>query len=122
MKPDHTDKNTGGKQMPSFCPFSLCVLVAVQLLAAFVGFAQQKPPPATTGSSIVNGATQKPSTDPIQIGSRRELFVDRTLIERLDGAFLKLHEPVSGGTAIRIDKPSEGPANFGMSEIGRAHV
>ena len=30
---------------------------------------------------------------PIDIGSRRELFVDRLLVERLDGATLKLHEP-----------------------------
>jgi hypothetical protein len=54
---------------------------------------------------------------PLAIGSRRELFVDRLLIDRLDGAALKLHEPVSGGTAITIDKPWEGPANFGMSVI-----
>ena len=53
----------------------------------------------------------------IKLGSRRELFVDRLLVERLDGATLKLHEPVSGGTVIRIDKPWEGPANFGMSVI-----
>ncbi len=30
----------------------------------------------------------------IEIGSRRELFVDRFLIEKLDGAELKLHHPV----------------------------
>ena len=30
---------------------------------------------------------------PVQIGSRRELFVDDLLIDRLDGARLKLHEP-----------------------------
>ena len=30
---------------------------------------------------------------PLEIGSRRELFVDRFLIERLEGARLKLHEP-----------------------------
>jgi len=54
---------------------------------------------------------------PLAIGSRRELFVDRTVIDQLDGAALKLHEPVPGGTAIKIDKPWEGPANFGMSVI-----
>ena len=51
------------------------------------------------------------------IGSRRELFVDGLLIDHLNGATLKLHEPVSAGTAITIDKPWEGPANFGMSVI-----
>ncbi len=30
---------------------------------------------------------------PVDIGSRRELFVDRFLIERLENAALKLHEP-----------------------------
>lgn len=53
----------------------------------------------------------------IDIGSRRELFADRLLIDRLDNAGLRLHEPVSGGVALRIDKPWEGPANFGMSVI-----
>lgn len=47
----------------------------------------------------------------IDIGDRRELFVDRALIGRLDGAGLKLHEPVPAGEAIRIDRPWEGPAN-----------
>lgn len=45
---------------------------------------------------------------PIALGSSRELFVDRLLIERLDNAALKLHEPVSAGVAVRLDKPWEG--------------
>jgi hypothetical protein len=45
------------------------------------------------------------------------LFVDRLLIDRLANTHLRLHEPVSGGVAIRIDRPWEGPANFGMSVI-----
>lgn len=32
--------------------------------------------------------------EPLNIGSRRELFVDRLLIDRLDGVTLKLHHPV----------------------------
>jgi hypothetical protein len=51
------------------------------------------------------------------LGSRRELFVDHMLIDRLDNTHLKLHEPVSDGVVLRIDKPWEGPANFGMSVI-----
>ena len=62
-------------------------------------------------------ATAEQHGPPIELGSRRELFVDHVLIDRLDGATLKLHEPVSGGTAIRIDRPWEGPGNFGMSVI-----
>jgi hypothetical protein len=49
--------------------------------------------------------------NPLNIGTRRELFVDHLLIDRLDNTQLKLHEPVSGGVAIRIDKLWEGPAN-----------
>ncbi|MBU0718278.1 MAG: hypothetical protein KJ749_08525, partial [Planctomycetes bacterium] len=51
------------------------------------------------------------------IGNSRQLFVDRSLIDRMDRVALRLHEPISGGVAIRIDKPWEGPANFGMSVI-----
>lgn len=48
---------------------------------------------------------------------RRELFVDRALIERLENATLKLHEPVRSGTVLKIDQPWEGPANFGSVVI-----
>ena len=44
----------------------------------------------------------------IQLDSRLELFVDDFLIERLDGAALKLHEPNLAGVALRFDKPWEG--------------
>ncbi len=45
----------------------------------------------------------------IAIGSRRELFVDDLLIERMAGAALRLHQPVEAGVAIRFDLPWEGP-------------
>jgi hypothetical protein len=48
---------------------------------------------------------------PVDIGARRELFVDRLLIEKLEGTSLRLHEPVSGGLVVKIDRPWEGPAN-----------
>ncbi len=35
-----------------------------------------------------------PAAEPIDVGSRLELFVDRHLIDRLDGGALKLHAPV----------------------------
>ena len=54
---------------------------------------------------------------PIALGSSRELFVDRLLIERLDNAALKLHEPVSAGVAVRLDKPWEGRGSIGISVI-----
>ena len=53
----------------------------------------------------------------VNIASRRELFVDRLLIDRMENTFLKLHEPVSGGIAIGLDRAWEGPANFGACVI-----
>ena len=50
-----------------------------------------------------------PMTDsPIHIADRRELFVDHHLIDQLDGAELKLHEPRPAGPALRFDQPWEG--------------
>ena len=50
------------------------------------------------------------------IGSRRELFVDRLLVDRLEGARLKLQEPRSGGVAVQYDTAVEGypdhPSSF----------
>ena len=37
--------------------------------------------------------SQEPQTSPIKIGSKRELFLDRFLIDQLKGTVLKLHEP-----------------------------
>jgi len=44
----------------------------------------------------------------ISIGSRRELFVDRFLIDRLDGASLRLATPRREADAITLDRPWEG--------------
>lgn len=46
---------------------------------------------------------------PIDLGSRRELFVDRRLIGTLTEARLHLHEPRDEGVAIWLDRPWEGP-------------
>ncbi|MFA6564669.1 MAG: hypothetical protein WCV00_22375 [Verrucomicrobiia bacterium] len=45
---------------------------------------------------------------PLDIGSRRELFVDRYLIERFDNVRLKLHEPRDEGEVLRFNQPWEG--------------
>ena len=42
------------------------------------------------------------------LGTRRELFVDHFLIERLHGVQLKLHEPRREGVALKFDRPWEG--------------
>ena len=52
------------------------------------------------------------AADPVDIGSRRELFVDATLIEDLsDKAILKLHQPVAREVSFQFDKPWEGSAS-----------
>ena len=63
----------------------------------------------------------KPKTEPdaIQIGSRRELFVDELLIESLEGsAKLQLQRPKPGEVVLTTDKPWEGntSAYFTMFE------
>ncbi len=49
------------------------------------------------------------AADPIDIGNRRELFVDRFLINQLNGVRLQLHTPRDEGIAFAFDKPWEGP-------------
>lgn len=45
---------------------------------------------------------------PIDLGSRRELFVDKHLIDKLDGVSLRLEQPRDEGVAVKFDKPWEG--------------
>jgi hypothetical protein len=48
------------------------------------------------------------ASEPIDIGARRELFVDHFLIERLDGVRLELHRPVRRDVVFRSDAAWEG--------------
>ncbi len=48
------------------------------------------------------------SAETIQLGARRELFVDRFLIGTMTNAELRLHEPRRDGPAILFDKPWDG--------------
>lgn len=65
-----------------------------------------------TAVCLLAGATTllpESNAEPVtEIGSRRELFVDATLIERLDGVERKLHHPVARNIAITHDAPWEG--------------
>jgi hypothetical protein len=60
-------------------------------------------------ASFIHAQAGPPDSAAIDLGARRELFVDRKLIERLDGVRLTLHEPRDEGVAIRMDQPWEGP-------------
>ncbi len=62
-----------------------------------------------------SAATRTMAAEPVsavEIGSRRELFVDRFLIERLDGARLQLHRPIPREVALVHDQPWEGNTCF----------
>ena len=48
----------------------------------------------------------------IDVGERRELFVDGHLIERLDNVRLTAHEPHYEGKVVKFDKPWEGDFSF----------
>lgn len=63
---------------------SLCVLVGLSLSTAAI------------------------AADPIAIGSRRELFVDHYVIDKLDGLSLQLQRPQAGGVALKFDQKWEG--------------
>ncbi|MBI4626618.1 MAG: hypothetical protein HY736_25790 [Verrucomicrobia bacterium] len=45
---------------------------------------------------------------PLDLASRRELFLDRHLVERMEGTELRLHVPLDRGTAFLFDRPHEG--------------
>ncbi|MBM3998646.1 MAG: hypothetical protein FJ297_03715 [Planctomycetes bacterium] len=63
------------------------------------------PDPAGVPTRVVRGQ------DPVDIGTRRELFVDRFLIESMRGVALRLQPPQSGGVAFAFDQPWEGPVS-----------
>ncbi len=45
---------------------------------------------------------------PLELGSRRELFVDSFLIDRREGTSLRLQRPVDTGPVLKFDHPWEG--------------
>lgn len=50
----------------------------------------------------------KRATHMIEIGTTRQLFVDRYIVDRMTGAGLFLHEPREEGVVLRYDRPWEG--------------
>jgi hypothetical protein len=57
--------------------------------------------------TLLAGAPSR-GVEALQLGSRRELFVDHFLIEKMEGTQLKLHEPHREGVALKFDQPWEG--------------
>ena len=55
--------------------------------------------------------------EPVEIGSRLELFVDDFLVERADRVRLELHSPEPAGTVLRFDRPWEGNTSVYVSIV-----
>lgn len=52
------------------------------------------------------------ATEPLELGGRREIFSDRFLIERLEGAALRLATPRREEAVVRFDAPWELGVNY----------
>ena len=57
---------------------------------------------------VLAAACAAHAAEPIDIGSRRELFVDTHAIDRLAAARLKLHSPQPRESVFKMDRPWEG--------------
>lgn len=80
-------------------------------LPAFATLAAAAALPLSPGTGV--GADPVPPAA-VDLGGRRELFVDGYLLDRLDRARLRLHEPRPAGVALKLEKPWEGYHNFGL--------
>ena len=80
------------------------------LTAMFIVFAA-----VLAGPAWIAAAEQEDT--PIDISSQRELFVDRYLIDRLDGARLVLHHPKPREVSLTFDQPWE--RNVGYMTVFR---
>ena len=63
---------------------------------------------ARLGLSIVLCAVPVAAAEPLEIGSRWELFVDEFLVAEKNGVALKLDEPVRREVVLVTDRPWEG--------------
>lgn len=62
------------------------------------------------------------SDEPVNIGSRLELFVDRYLIDRMSGTELRLNHPVDAGNVLSFDQPWEGPKAISYQQLDLSAV
>lgn len=59
-------------------------------------------------SALPAAAQSRPATQPLQIGSRRELAIDHLWIDSLHHAELRPGAPIDAGLAFPLDRPWEG--------------
>jgi hypothetical protein len=62
-------------------------------------------------------ATTSQAAGPLDIGSRRELFVDRYLIDTISNATLQLHRPTPAEVVLKREHPWEGLFAFGYMTV-----
>lgn len=60
----------------------------------------------------VVGATAVRAVEPVDIGSRRELLIDRHIVDTLHGTQMLLNRPSDRGVAVPLDQPWEGAFSF----------
>ena len=85
------------------------LVCAAQGYAGGRGFAKLSTPPLLFALTLFASLSAQEAAAPIDIGQRRELFVDRALIEELDGVRMELATPRDEGGVFRFDRPWEGP-------------
>ena len=80
------------------------VLAALSLTSPCSG----KPDAGNSGEHQEFDFINKAEQEIINLGNKRELFVDDYLIDKLDNLSLKLHEPVLRDVSFKFDQPWEG--------------
>ncbi len=83
-------------------------LFPLLLLSVFLQVASGLQSPDSVSAESETTVQQTGAAEPINLGSRRELFVDHFLIEKMVDADLKLHHPQPADSAIVFDYPWEG--------------
>ena len=90
------------------CSVAACSVAVAALLGVMGGRVPEAPAAEPAPMSAAAPVSAAGPVEPIVIGGRRELFVDRYLVGALRGAELRLQAPRSTNVAFRFDRPWEG--------------
>lgn len=66
----------------------------------------------STSALLLLAATAASPDRAVQVGSHRQLFVDRHLIVEMKGVALELHRPVPREAVLKMGKPWEGETSW----------
>ena len=90
--------------------FHCCAIgLILATVCATTGAGREIPCVAHSNQESQGQGSPNPSIEPIEIGNRREIFVDRFLVDSLTNARLELQHPQPAESVIKFDKPWEGP-------------